>query len=112
MHNIQIICPAFAKILINTYREPTRSIISGGKELLSNEGTTQGDNLAMSFYGLSTVPLQNTLRLPAPNVSQVWLADDATGAGTLKNLKFWWDTVINDGAKLGCLSMSPNLGLY
>ena len=34
-------------------------------------------------------------------VSQVWLADDATGAGKLEDLKRWWDLVIQEGTKLG-----------
>ena len=31
------------------YRIPTRSFIAGGGEILSREGRTQGDNLAMPF---------------------------------------------------------------
>ena len=49
LHNIQVICPSFSTVLIRTYREPARLFITGGKELLSKEGTTQGDNLALSF---------------------------------------------------------------
>ena len=40
LHNIQYICTPFSKILINTYRNPARLIISGGEELRSQEGTT------------------------------------------------------------------------
>ena len=80
LHNIQIICLPFSTVLINTYREPARLFITGGKELL-----------AMSFYGLSTRPLQTILRIKSPAVKQVWLADDATGAGKLKQLKEWCD---------------------
>ena len=63
-----------------------------------NEGTTQGDNLAMSFYAL---PLLNALRLTSPNVSQVCLADDFTGAGKLITLRKWWDTIVTQGSKFG-----------
>ena len=99
LHNIQILCPPFAKILINTYVVPSRLFISGGEEILSAEGTTQGDILAMSFYSLATTPLQNRLR--RISVRQVWLADDATGGGNLSELKEWWDTIIEDGSKIG-----------
>ena len=36
-----------------------------------------------------------------PVVSQVWLADDATGAGNLVPLKEWWDLVKEEGVKYG-----------
>ena len=58
LHNIQYTCPPFATILINTYHNSSRLIVNNGKEILSQEGTTQGDNLAMSFYALSTTMMQ------------------------------------------------------
>ena len=54
LHNVQYTCPPFATVLINTYHNPSRLLISGGREILSQEGTTQGDNLAMPFYGLAS----------------------------------------------------------
>ena len=100
LHNIQYLCPQFATILINTYRNPSRLIINGGKELLSQEGTTQGDNLAMAFYALSTVLMQNQLR-SVTETKQVWLSDDATGAGKIPPLKRWLDVLIVEGKKCG-----------
>ena len=69
--------------------------------MVSQEGTTQGDPLAMAFYGLSTLPLQNELRFGEPEVKQVWLADDATGAGKLRSLRRWWDIMIEHGKRYG-----------
>ena len=66
----------------------------GGTEIQSTEGTTQGDNLALSFYALETVEIQNRLRITASEIKQVWLADDATGAGSLESLKKWWINII------------------
>ena len=43
----------------------------------------------MSFYTLATVEIQNRLQITASEVNQVWLANDATGAGSLKSLKKW-----------------------
>lgn len=100
LHNMQFILPAFAIVLINTYRTPSRLFITGGKEILSQEGTTQGDNLAMAFYALSTLLMQNRLR-QIECVKQVWLADDATGAGEISFLKTWWDTLVTEGGKCG-----------
>ena len=42
--------------------------------------------LAMPFYALSTVLMQERLR-SITAVKQIWLADDATGAGTIEGLK-------------------------
>ena len=55
----------------------------------------------MPFYGLSVAPLIQLLRSLEAEVDQVWLADDATGGGTLENLKAWWDRVIVEGKKFG-----------
>ena len=96
LHNIQYICPPFANILINTYRISSRLILNNGKEIKSQEGTTQGDNLAMSFYALGTALMQENLR-SISDVKQVWLADDVTGAGKIAYLKKWWDLLISEG---------------
>ena len=55
----------------------------------------------MQFYALGTNPLLRLLRAQVPEVKQVWLADDATGAGKLDKLKEWWDKVILEGTKFG-----------
>ena len=73
LHNIQYICPPFATILINTYRKPSRLIILGGAEILSEEGSAQGDNLAMAFYGLNTRLLIDILKVRTQFVKQVCL---------------------------------------
>ena len=49
------------------------------------QGTTQVDNLAMSFYALGTSILLDRLKLTSPTTRKVGLADDITGAG-LKNM--------------------------
>ena len=55
------------------------SLFIDGERILSEEGTTQGDPLAMAMYALSTVPLINRLEGLA---AQMWFADDAA-AGSL-----------------------------
>ena len=101
LHNVQIVCPPFAAVVINMYRKPARLFLPGGKEILSQEGTTQGDNLAMSFYGLAVKPLIDRLRLLVREVYQVWLADDATGAGKLIALRCWFDLIRSEGVNFG-----------
>ena len=56
LHNIRRLCPLLATTLINTYRAPIELFVDGDS-ILSQEGTTQGDPLAMPMYALATVPL-------------------------------------------------------
>ncbi len=90
LQNIRRLCPALATILINTYREPTDLYVDGDR-LLSQEGTTQGDPLAMPMYALASIPLIN--KLSNNNTTQIWYADDAAAAGKLSDLREWWDTL-------------------
>ena len=55
LHNVQRICPVIATFLINCFRCPCKLFLSNGKIcpnnfIWSSEGTTQGDNMASSFY--------------------------------------------------------------
>ena len=82
-------------MLIDAYRLPVRMFIQDRGEILSAEGTTQGDNLAMSFYALGTSILLDRLKLTSPTTSQVSLTDDITGAEKILDLRIWWDTIIS-----------------
>ena len=101
LHNVQVICPEIAQYLINTYRNPSRLIITGdtNNEILSLEGTTQGDNLAMIFYALGITPIVRGLG--DIDVRQCWLADDATAVGKVQDLREWWDKLVDLGIKHG-----------
>ena len=86
LHNIRVLCPVIAVYAINTYRKSARLFITGGKEILSAEGTTQGDPLAMGLYALSVQPLITSLGV-ASSTKQCWFADDACGAGSILEIK-------------------------
>ena len=94
LHNIQHVCPALAVTLQNCYQAPSRLFVSGGGEILSREGTTQGDPLSMPFYALALLPLLSHLKKEHPAVRQAWLADDSAAAGRLEELRKWWDTLL------------------
>ena len=100
LHNICVLCPVIAVYAINTYRRSARLFITGGKEITSAEGTTQGDPLAMALYALSIQPLITSLQAMS-DVKQCWFADDASGAGTLSEIKQWWDVLNTFGPDIG-----------
>ena len=56
LHNLHFICPPLAITFTNVYREAS-SLIIGGECLLSEEGTTQGDPLAIWLCMLSPLYL-------------------------------------------------------
>ena len=104
LHNIQIICPEIAQFVLNCYREPARLFVTGGIEISSLEGTTQGAPSAMPVYAEGIVPLMMVLSEPDRNdekARQSAYADDLTGAGTIDQLKRWWDLVIKYGPYIG-----------
>ncbi len=105
LKNIAILCPAFYIFLVNTYRRPIRLFISAWKvEILSLEGTTQGDPAAMGMYALSVLPL---IKEAAKNnddaraFTQSWYADDGTGVGKLTKLRVWWTMLSTLGPNYG-----------
>ena len=67
---------------------------------MSQEGTTQGDPLAMPMYAISIVPVIQQLKGLA---RQVWYADDAAAGGSLLQLRDWWS---------GLLSFAPHFGYH
>ena len=79
LRNVQHLCPALAPIAINCYHLPA-SLFVGGESLLSNEGTTQGDPIAMPLYAIATLPL--LCAVETEGAVQVWYADDAGAC--------WW----------------------
>ena len=56
----------------------------------------------MTFTESAQKPILVTLENQVPEIKQVWIADDATGAGKLQQLKEWWRMVTTiEGAKYG-----------
>ena len=73
-----------------------RLFVVGGSELKS----AQGDPLAMSMYAINFQPLISLLHNRS-TAKQCWFADDATGAGSLEEVKQWWDELREAGPPLG-----------
>ena len=72
---------------------------SDGKSILSREGTTQGDPLAMAMFAPTTLPLVNKL---SQDEKQCCYADDASaGVAAHLGLAGWSHA---DGSQYGYLS--------
>ena len=97
LQNIRRLCPTIATILINSYRSNT-DLFMDGEVILSQEGTTQGDPLAMSMYGLATIPL---IRKLDGICKQIWYADDSAACGTIDQLRCWWNQLSAKGPAFG-----------
>ena len=99
--NIQNICPALSKVLINTYRQDIQLFIDGDV-LFSQEGTIQGDPLTMVMYAVAITPLIQRLEDEKSSKSgMVWYTDDATAGGNLSNIKAWWNSLSEIGPDYG-----------
>ena len=90
LHKVAVLCPTLATYATSTYRAPVRLFVTGGKGAKSTEDTIQGGPLAMILYAISLQPLITHLNLSS-NSKKCWYADDATGAGSLQEVKKWWD---------------------
>ena len=88
--------------MINCYSKPSRLFITGGKELNSSEGTTQGDPISMAMYAIGIMPLMTMVMGSMSScIKQIAFADDLTGIGTIDQLKEWWDLIIEHGPYIG-----------
>ena len=84
--NARILWPRCARFLFNTYRGYAPLIVAGSTELLfSSEGTTQGDPRAILFYGVSLMPLIESLK-DRDKYLQTWYTDDSGALVALENL--------------------------
>ena len=103
LKNLEVLCPELATYGKNCYGSPARLFVTGGVEIRSNEGTTQGCPFSMPAYALAILPLMSMINSYhySTTVKQVAFADDLCGAGKLASLKIWWDMVNQYGPHLG-----------
>jgi len=105
INNIAVICPSLSIYVSNCYSIPSRLFVIGGFELKSEEGTTQGDPVAMAVYAIAIIPLllmmMEIVSTKNTSTKAVAYADDFTSAGTLIDIKRWWDTLCDIGPKFG-----------
>ena len=101
LHNVPFVCPALGRVFHNTYAKPIRLFVAGGSEILSTEGTCQGDPLAMALYAVSLMPLIRRLQNANSEVTQAWYADDDAAGGTVMALSQYWSDIQRTGPDFG-----------
>ena len=57
LHNVEIICPSVARYVKNCYSLCNHLLNTGGGEIQSMEGITQGDPVVMAIYAIAIVPM-------------------------------------------------------
>ena len=114
LHNVKVICPSIATFVVNCYSTASRLFVAGGTELRSDEGSTQGDPIAMFVYAIATTPLilhtVSTIEGNSMNTKTAGYADDIFGGGTIEGLKCTWDSIEKWGPEYGTSSKQANPG--
>ena len=102
LENIKRLCPIAYIYAYNCYAVYARLFVIGGIEIISREGTTQGDPPAMAFYGLGILPfLQKLQSMTNKETKQAGFADDIQTGGRVSNAKRWLDVTSIEGPKYG-----------
>ena len=105
LKNIKKTCSSLLTAIKNSYSNPSKLFVNK-KTIYSQEGTTQGDPLAMTMYGLAIIPLLKLLSVD--NVTQKWYADDGNAVGKLNNLRTVLDVILSLGKFLATMLTHPN----
>ena len=79
------------RCVFNCYRRYAMMIIRNGSDhflaILSKEGATRGDPLAVVMRGVGLLPLIRILKKAVPEDHQPWCADDAGAGGRFQNIR-------------------------
>jgi hypothetical protein len=94
-----------ARFIFNCYRHFAMLVIRTGSELflsiLSKEGVTQGDPLAMVMHGVGLLPLVRILKKAVSDVHQPWYADDAGAGGRFQRIRLYFEKLQEHGPPRG-----------
>ena len=93
LYGMKFLCPLISTNIFNCYAAPVRLFSFGGGEILSKEGTTQGDPTSMGAYALGILPMLHSL-LDIQN-REVAFADDLTVIKISRYQKFLGKTSCN-----------------
>ena len=98
LENGRTLCQLLHDTLRKSYSHPSH-LYTGKLIILSREGTTQGDPLAMAMYGIAILHLRS--RLYENSLTQKWYADDGSVVGKLNDIRALFDNLTQLGSKYG-----------
>ena len=108
LENVNALCPSLHVALQNSDSHPSHLYI-GKLTILSQEGTTQGDPLAMAMYGIAILPLIS--KLHNNFLTQNWYTDDGSVVGKLEDIRPLSDKLTQLGPKYGYFVNPPKCQL-
>ena len=108
LENVKALCPSLHVALQNSYSHLSHLYI-GKTTIMSQEGTTQGDLLAMAVYGIAILPL--ITRLHNDSITQKWYCDDGSVVVKLTDIRALFDKLTQLGPKYGYLVNPPKCQL-
>ena len=87
------------------FATPSRLFAAGGGEIISSEGTTQGEPTAMGPYALGILQSIKSqlefINLNEMNAKEGVFEDDISAVDSLNSIKDYWDKLIAIGPKYG-----------
>ena len=98
LKNIKNTSPSLLTAIKNSYSNPSKLFVNK-KTIYSQEGTTQGDPLAMAMYGLAIIPIMKLSSVD--DVIQKGYADDGNAVGKISNLRTVLDKIVSLGKFFG-----------
>ena len=109
LENVKALCSSLHVALENSYSHPSHLYI-GKSTILFQEGTTEGDPLAMAMYGNAILPLIRRFHTK-DSLTQKWHVDDGSVVGKLKNIRALFDLLTHLGPKYEYLVNPPKCQL-
>ena len=108
LENVNALCSSLHIALKNCSSHPSYLYI-GKSTILYQEGTTQGNPLAMAMYGIAILHL--IIRLHNDSSTPKWYTDEGTVVGKLKNITALIDKLTQLGPKYSYLVNPPKCQL-
>ena len=93
LQNIHVLYPIIAIYTINTYRQPARLFVIGGKRDCVSRRNNTGQSTCYGSTRLKYTAFNYESTSSVQCEALCWFADDASGAGFIMENRTWWDAL-------------------